>query len=142
MLSQRFFAIFVAIIMILSAAGWALVYVKPQQPEQQIETIYDRFLSPQERIMILSSGRVLIEYFYQADCSDCLKKKEFYESFVNKFKDFAVLEVVEQANETVDQMIGLGGNIEPLANVSQSKFMSVFCELTIKQPRECLLEGI
>ncbi|MBN2102192.1 MAG: hypothetical protein JW716_04965 [Candidatus Aenigmarchaeota archaeon] len=141
MLSQRIFAIVVGILMLSSVAGFAIMNVYQAPPENTIPSIIDKPLGPQDRVYILQTGRVLIEYLYPEGCTDCSEKIALYQSFVNNFKDYAVLELAEvPANETADRIIGNYGDTMELGNVTTGQdFMAVFCSVAMKQPKECLI---
>ena len=138
---ERTMAIVIGLIMIFSMGGFALssvVYLQPPA-EEVMPSIVNRALTPQEKIGILQTGRVLIEDFYAENCTECADLGIMLSSFVEAFKDYAVLEVVV-ANETEVKMIGTGGQIRDIPlNVTQEGLMDIFCELAILQPTECLL---
>jgi hypothetical protein len=142
---ERFMAIFIGVIMLSSVAGFALMSINmspgPEAPD--IPTVVNRQLTTDEALFILRSGKVLIEDFYSVDCGDCLEKNAMLEAFANRFYDFIVLEkvVVNQTNQTMLQMIGAGGKITKLDNITinESNLLDMFCEVAIAQPIECLL---
>ena len=141
---QALFAIIVGGMMVSWIAGIALSYDIPTQPNAvKIESIYETLLTPQEKITILRTGRVLIEYLHIGD-EPSLQKKAMYESFVSRFQDFVILQVVEieQDNQTMDQMVTYTGDIIPLENVSELELVDLFCDNSFVQPRECLLRSI
>lgn len=143
--TERFMAIFIGLIMIVSVAGFALINTTiPTGPEApQIPNIVKRQLTTDETLFILRSGRVLIEDFYTVDCEDCLEKNVVLESFANRFKDFVVLEevVVNQTNQSMLKMIGAGGAIVNLENktIIEKNLLEVFCGIAMAQPIECLI---
>ena len=141
MLSQRLFAILVGVLMLSSVAGFAIMNVYQAPAQNEIPSIIDKPLGPQDRVYILRTGKVLIEYLYPEGCIECSEKIALYQSFVNNFKDYAVLEIVEvPANETADRIIGNYGDTIELANVTTAQdFMPIFCSVAMKQPKECLL---
>jgi len=144
MLSQRLFAIVVGILMLTSVAGFALMNVYTGPQEVEIPSVIEQPLSPQDRVQILRTGKVLIEYLYPEDCSGCNEKIALYQSFVNNFKNYAVLELVEvPANQTTDRIIGNYGDTIELGNVTSSnELMWIFCSVAIVQPKECLMMEI
>lgn len=144
MKSERFMAIFIGVIMLGSIVGFALLSTDPTGPQApEIPNIVKRPLTTDETLFILRSGRVLIEDFYTLDCADCFEKNMILESFTNRFRDFIVLEevVVNQTNETMLQMIGAGGKIVSLENITinENGLLEVFCSVAIAQPIECLI---
>lgn len=140
---ERLAAIIIGLIMIFSLGGFALssvVYMQPSGEEQPaLAGVVEHVLTPQERISVLRSGRVLIEDFYQQNCTECLALNGMLASFAESFQEYALLEI-SPANETLVQMIGAGGQIRDIPlNTSQDELFSMFCELAIIQPKECLL---
>lgn len=142
--TERFMAIFIGVIMIGSVAGFALIQTIPGGPQTpEIPAVVRQPLTTDDILFILRSGKVLIEDFYTEDCGDCFEKNVMLESFANRFKEFVVLEeiVVNQTNQTMLQMIGAGGRIVKLDNVTidDEILLKKFCEVAIAQPIECLL---
>jgi hypothetical protein len=139
------FALLVGVMMVTWAIGLALSFNIKLAGDQgmRIEDVYDKLLTAKEKIAILKSGRVLIEFLHNGT-QENLDKKAAYENFVARFKGFVVLEAVEisQSNQTTDQMINPQGDIVQLDNVTATQLVDVFCQTTIIQPRECLLSGI
>ena len=111
--------------------------------EVRIESVYERLLTPQEKITILRSGRVLIEYLHTGGF-ETVERKAAYENFAARFKDNVIIQVVEisEENQTMDRMITPTGDIVPLENVSSADLFDVFCENSFVQPKECLLRSI
>lgn len=138
------FSLFVAVMMVTWAVGMALSYSIRTMPQgMKIESVYDRPLTGPEKITILRTGRVLIEYLYVTG-PESIERKAVYENFVARFSDYAVLEAVSitQANETMDQMIAPDGDVIPMENVTAANLVDVFCENSVLQPRECLLRSV
>ncbi len=141
---QFVFSLFVILMMITWAAGMAMSYNIDVSPERvKIESIYTEPLTGQEKVAILRTGKMLIEYLYVPG-EESLNKVPVYESFVSRFSDFVVLQRVEVSaeNETLDQMIAPTGDVIPLDNVTETNLVDVFCENTYVQPKECLLKSI
>jgi hypothetical protein len=145
-MKERFAAIFIGVIMIMSVAGFALINVstrgsltKKDIPE--ISPVMKRPLTPEEKVTVLRSGRVIIENLYPANCTDCFDKNVLLENFVNQYRDYIVMEEVV-ANQTSLKIIGKGGQIKPIENVTDETLMDLFCEMAMLQPKECLLRGI
>lgn len=144
MAKERLIAIFIGSIMVLSAAGFAINSAvnqgDSQTPGYNIPTIVTRQLTPEESIYVLQNGKVLIEFFYAENCTDCPAKMTALEGFVQRLSEFAVLEEVK-GNETSIQIIGAGGRIVDMTNqtLSGDALMSKFCEIAIAQPAECLM---
>ncbi len=145
MQKERLMAIFIGVTMILSVAGFSLSRTRFTSPDQKMDIPYfiDKRLTNNEIVSILRSGRVVIEDLYEANCTSCQAKTEFMKSFLERFKDFVVLEAVE-ANETSIKMIGSGGRIKDITDMelNQTSMMDVFCDMAIAQPKECLLQTI
>lgn len=141
---QTIFTIVIGVMMVTWVMGTALSSnLLLSQDEVRIESVYERLLTPQEKITILRSGRVLIEYLHKGGFGS-VEKKASYENFAARFKDNVILEVVEigEDNQTMDQMVTPTGDIVPLGNVSAADLFDVFCENSYVQPKECLLRSI
>jgi hypothetical protein len=141
---QFVFTVVVGIMMVTWAMGMALSYNIDVSPQgTRIESVYTEPLTGQEKVAILRSGRMLIEYLYLPG-PESMDKIPVYDSFTATFKDFVVLEKVEVSyeNQTLDQMIAPDGDVIPLDNVTESQLFDVFCDNTYVQPKECLLRSI
>lgn len=143
---QTAMGLFIAFIMIFALIGYAFMSAGGEGGEgniPQIPNIVNGSLEPEEKILVLRTGRVLIEDFYSPDSPESLEKKAMLEGFADRLKDFLVLELVEvPLNETKIWMIGRAGDVVDIGNITQGDFMDVFCLNAILQPRECLLKDI
>jgi len=143
MLSQRLFAIVVGTLMITSIIGFAVSSLTqlPKQQEFKMPSVVNRLLSPEEKVQVIRSGKVLIEYLYPEGCRDCIQKNQTYAEFVNKFKNYAILETAGvPQNQTLNRMIGINGNTQELDNITSSgQLLRIFCSLAIIQPKQCIL---
>lgn len=138
-MKERFIAIFMGLLMLLSVAGYAIINVyKAPVKEESINPIIKRVLTPEEKIGILRSGKIIIENFYTKNCTECIDRNNLLESFVVQFKDYIIMEEVLM-NQTSLKIIGKGGKIKNIKNVTEENLMDVFCEMAILQPKECLL---
>jgi len=144
MMRESIAAIVIGAIMILSAAGFALNSAMNtavvQTPEMKIPTIVTKQLTTEEAVYLLRSGKVIIEYYYTENCTDCIDKKAILESFAQRMSDFAVLQEVG-ANDTSLQIVGSGGKIVSLGNMTlnDQNLIDKFCDVAIAQPSECLM---
>lgn len=144
MMRESIAAIVIGAIMILSAAGFALNSAMNtavvQTPEMKIPTIVTKQLTTEEAVYLLRSGKVIIEYYYAENCTDCIDKKAILESFAQRMSDFAVLQEVG-ANDTSLQIVGSGGKIVSLGNMTlnDQNLIDKFCDVAIAQPSECLM---
>ncbi|MEM5797784.1 MAG: hypothetical protein QXP39_00880 [Candidatus Aenigmatarchaeota archaeon] len=139
MARERIAAIVIGLLMIGSIVGFAVMSARPITRGQSISPVIERLLTPQEKIQVLRTGRVLIEYIYPSDCNDCEKKAGMYYGFVQRYANFTVLEIVQTNATTTDQLIGIGGQIRELKNITtEDELFAVFCESAIIKPRECL----
>jgi hypothetical protein len=141
---QFVFTLVVAVMMVTWAMGMALSYnIQTGNTGMQIENIYTEPLTGKEKVTILRSGMMLIEYLYVPG-EESMEKIPVYDSFVGRFSDFIVLEKVEVSapNQTLDQMISPTGDVIPLDNVTEAQLVDVFCDNTFVQPKECLLRSI
>ena len=144
MKKERLMAIFIGAVMITSMIGFSLSNVKLDTGKKvEYPFIINGSLKNEELVSILRSGRVVVEDFYQANCTTCQGRSKTIETFFGRFKDYAVINVMED-NSTSLSIIGAGGGIKDISNLelTDSNLMKVFCEVALAQPRECLLETI
>jgi len=144
MRGERLMAIVIGLIMIFSMLGFAATSIVVNPTGQQtieIHPVVKSGLDKDMKLFILRSGRVLIEHFYPAGCQDCLEMNAMLEVFANQFSGFVVAELVEvPENETKFEAIGSAGRITELSyNMTQQDLMDIFCDIAIRQPKECLL---
>lgn len=144
MARERLIAIFIGLVMVMSAAGFALNAAINQNDNQtpglNIPTIVTRELTTEEIVYVLSyEGKIIIEYSYQNDTFDQGKVSSL-ESFAQKQSDFVVLEEY-LGNETSLKIIGSQGKILDIGNMtlSDKNLMNTFCDMAIAQPPECLM---
>ena len=134
---ERWAALVLGLLMIGSILGFASMSVRFSPKKTETGPVIDRMLSPEEKAAILRTGKVLIEYGYQQKGT----KAGLYLSFVQKYPQFAVLEIFP-SNQTIDQLIGNQGRIIDLHNVTQeSELFRIFCDNAVLKPKECLLES-
>jgi hypothetical protein len=144
MAKERIMAIFIGLVMVLSVAGFAFNSAINQNPDQNqgfnIPVIVTRQLTAEETVYVLQSGRVLIEFLYSENCTECPDKIVTLEGFAQRMNEFVVLEEAK-GNETSLHIIGAGGKIENIWNMtlSEQNLMSTFCDIAIAQPPECLM---
>lgn len=145
-MKERLAAIFIGLVMIGSLAGFAAVQFIPAQQNTEapeIPIIVNRTMTSGEIVSILQTGRVLIQNHYSPDCTECIDDNIVLETFANSMGGLIVLEEVE-ANETKLQMVSPDGRIKDLENINitESNLMDIFCDVSLIQPRECLLREI
>lgn len=141
---ERAAAIFLGLIMIMSLAGFAAMNISFPTTEdtQGIPSVVDREMTPEEKIFVLRTGRVLMESFYSENCTECSELNILGETFANGFPEYFVFEKVK-GNETRVQIIGQGGEIRELGtNLTEDELFDVFCDIAILQPKECLLREL
>jgi hypothetical protein len=145
MAKERLMAIIIGVIMVMSAAGFALNsainqgFQTVQKPT--IPTIVTRPLTLEETVYILNNeGKVIIEFFHAENCTDCSQKIVTLESFAQRMSEFIVLQEVP-GNETSLKIIGAGGRINDIGNLtlSDQNLLMTFCDVAIAQPPECLV---
>ncbi len=138
---ERIAAIFLGLIMVTSLAGFAAMnIITPESGTyQRIPPVVDRELTPEEKIFVLRTGRVLLEGYFSENCTECAEVIMLGETFANGFSDYFVFEKI-RGNETRLQIIGQEGEIRELeTNITEDGLLDVFCEIAILQPKECLL---
>ena len=143
---QRLMAIFIGFIMVVGMGGFALMSQVPQEPEPvTIPNVMERMVTPEERVSILRSGRVLIEYFHNVTCFDCIEKETMYRNFVEsrEFAGYLTLSYGTSQNETMDWMLNLDGTQIELEGInSPEELRELFCEIAIIKPDICILEEL
>jgi len=138
-------SLFIALTMLLSIIGFAVIYVTPVSNQNRFTLPYvvNRTLTPEERVSVLRTGRTLIEYIFPPECKECYEKRKMYESFVmsNEYKGYVVLESVpiEGINETIDKMIGMNGDTFDLSDIKTTEELEKkFCEAALIKPEVCI----
>ncbi len=149
MWQKRIMALFVGLTMVISIVGFAFMHNPPRQNNQgfQMPNIVNRTLTPEEKVYVLRSGKTLIEYVYPINCTSCLNKVSVYHNFANSpdFKNYVVLECVgiPEINETIDKVVGIGGDATDLSHVNSSdELEGIFCDVAIAKPDICILREI
>jgi hypothetical protein len=138
---ERLMAIFIGLIMITSVAGIAFSSaVRNQEPQvQEIPTIVSVKLTDEQLVDVFRSGRVLLEYFYYSNCTDCLDTRTTLEGFANSYDGYVVLNVVA-GNESRYDMIGIDGRIiEFQEGTTDKELLSTLCDVAIGVPPECII---
>ena len=147
-MKERLMALFVGLVMIGSIAGFAAVQFIPEQQAGGVEipTVVDKFLTSEEIVYILRTGRVLIQNHYPSNCTECMVNNALLETFAHRMEGFVVLEEVKvnETNQTKLQIIGPDGRIKDLesANMTDEGLIDIFCDISYVQPKECLLKEI
>jgi len=110
-----------------------------------LPNVLNRTLTPEERVGVLRSGKVIIEYFYNVTCIECLEKEGVYKNFVEskEFKGYLTLSHGTSENETMDWMLNLDGTQIDLTDInSTEELKALFCEVAFIKPNICLLQEI
>lgn len=143
---QRLMAIFIGVVMVVGTAGFALMSAAPEEPAPvEIPDVMNRMVTTEERVSILRSGKVLIEYFHNESCISCIEKEEMYTSFANsdEFGDYVVLAYGTSENETMEWMLNLDGTRIDLSGIStQKELRELFCDVALIKPDICILREI
>ena len=145
MAKERIIAIIIGLIMIMSAAGFALNSAISQgginpKPQINVPTIVTRPLTTDEMIYVLNGqGKVVIEYSYTNQTVD-QSKIAALEGFAQQKSSFVVLSEYS-GNETLLNMIGYQGQIVDMSNMtlSDQNLLSTFCSIAIMQSPDCLM---
>ena len=137
-------ALIIILVFGFSILAQALLYITPigpKQEQQKVSSIIKNELKPEEKLSILRNGYVLIEYFYEKNCTNCLGEIQELEMFANKYKGYVILEEVE-GNKTLKQMISPRGDIENIENITVENLTEKLCKIAVRIPEVCLLEKI
>lgn len=143
MMKERIGAIFIGLIMLSSVIGFALMGVVSDQSSEtpEIPTIITGEIESNELLFFLQNGRTFFKYYY-ADDQKSLDDKLTLEIFVNKMKEYSVLNEIE-ANETSLEIIGSGGKITQFEEeINNQNLLTTFCEVAIIKPKDCFLYNI
>jgi len=143
---QVLMALFIAFIMVASAIGFALLQGVPKDLDPQTPTfpnVVERVLASEEKVVILRGGKSLIEYLYSSNCTDCLERRNIYESFATsqEFKDYVILETSAEENVTADWIVmAYTGDQIDLEDVNTTEDLTeIFCRESIVKPNICVL---
>jgi len=146
---QVLMALFIAVIMIASGIGFAMLRNTPTESNQQevnFPNVIERLIEPQERLQILRGGKSLIEFLYPENCTACPERRNVYESFATseEFKDYIVLETAVSENATAEWMImAYTGDQIPLEGVNTTEELAnMFCASSVVKPNICLLQEV
>jgi hypothetical protein len=138
-MKERIAAIVIGLLMVGSILGFAIMSVRQPVKENVNINIFDRQLSAQEKVAILRTGKVLIEYGWPYNCSQCSQREQLFVNFVHKWPDYVVLSAFN-SNQSIEHIIGGNGQIVELENVTtEDGLFAIFCQLAYIQPKECLL---
>jgi len=153
MQKERIAAVFIGALMLFSVAGFALQgssftanVASNDHEEYSLEPVVNRYLSSQEKAIILTNGRVIIESVYGSECSECKQMDSELQLFTNNNQGFVFMQSVEtESGDGFDklQMIGSDGSIINLEDedLTQENILNIFCGLSAVQPKSCILKG-
>lgn len=141
----KFIGLFIVAIMVFSMGGFALFSAAPIQNTNKVPDfplIINRTLTDEERLLILQTGRSLIEFSQGPDCIECADYKITLEMFTKVQNGFVILEEFE-GNETSIWIIGGGsGDIKNIETVTEESLLAALCEVAATKPKDCLLREI
>ena len=146
----RIMAIFIAAVMLISTAGFALISsVNTGQPEPQNtqdplqNNVVYRELAGPEIVTVLRTGRMLLRYYSPADCEPCKGVAQELQSFASQNQQFVFVQLVVR-NQTAFEALGFDGKIDNLDNltVTQDTLMDYVCDKGALRPKECVLREI
>jgi len=146
---QRLIAIFIGVVMLASMAEIGLLRNREGNTQEtaKLPDVVNRKLTLLEMRDALTSGRVLIEYFYNETCANCTAKENIYKEFVasDQFKGYVVLSYGVW-NETSDWMLDATGTQTKLDNISDTaQLKKLLCSDEIRmfsKPNVCVLETL
>lgn len=118
------------------------------QPTLPEGNIVDYELDIQQKNLVLKQGRVLMEFFYNKNCTECEEKISFLESFANEYKDKTFLEKISVI-EGKPKLHFIGFNVSENRIYLQERFLEeeniteentkkVLCEIMLYPPVECV----
>jgi hypothetical protein len=146
---QRLIAIFIGVVMLASIMEVALLRTTPNNgpATAQVPDIVNRRLTLDEMRSALTSGKVVIEYFYNDTCTNCTAKENVYKEVAgsDQFHGFVVLSY-GAGNETADWLLDATGTQTDLRNVTMATDLEkMLCGDEIRmfsKPNICLLQGL
>jgi len=157
-MKERMAAIVIGGLLVFSVVGYAFIgmgrFGGSGEQQVQVPSVMNEYLSAEQVVSVLRTGRVLIRNVYTSDCTECMANDAVLEIFVNSFEGFAILEevMIEPDNHTlVDdmgyvkfEMVSPTGEIQDLREVglTQENLTEAFCEISAVKPRACLLSEI
>jgi hypothetical protein len=146
---QRIVAIFIGVVMLASMAEIGLLRNVPGNTQEaaKLPDAVNRKLTLLEMRDALTSGKVLIEYFYNETCANCTAKENMYKEFVasDQFNGYVMLSYGVW-NETSDWMLDATGTQTRLDNISDTtQLKKLICSDEIRmfsKPNVCVLESL
>ena len=157
MMKERMAALVIGGLMLFSVAGYAIMGIGrfvDNAPRNEIPTVMNKYLSSDELLSILRTGRVVIRSVHSSDCRECASRDASLEVFARGFQGYVVLEKasIDTSNMTdvsdsgyvKFQMVSPTGDIAELEGkeITQNMLTDIFCDITAVQPKECLLRDI
>lgn len=117
------------------------------QPTLPTGNMVEYELDIQQKNLVLRQGKVLMEFFYGKDCSNCQEKISLLESIANEYKDKVFLEKI-LVNESTPKLNFIGFNITENRvylqekdlegeNITEENVVNVLCEVMFYPPVEC-----
>ena len=146
MIKERLGAIFIGLIMILSAVGFAIVNIVPQAPDApEMPFVINEPISGGDVVFILQNGKTLLRYYYDITDQKSLDDKITLEIFANQVRDYVVLNELE-SNETKLEIVGVVGREGKVIafedEINKENLFIKFCEIATLKPKECFLYAI
>lgn len=135
-------SLFIAAIMTFSVVGYAVMSVPGQNPETQapeFSTIMEKQLDSSEKLYLLRTGMLIMEYAYDPSSAGNITIKSELEMFTRQLSAYMVLSEFNGNGTYYGRMTGMNGNMEEIENFTEDELTGVFCELAMKQPPECVL---
>jgi len=117
-------------------------FLKPTGSSIKIpeKNIIDYELGINEEKFLLERGITIVKAYYQKNCIDCLEIKNYLENFANQNSNQILLEELESNSTKIIIRSYRGQNI--LENASKEEIFQSFCELMLRPPAACVLEGL
>ncbi len=109
----------------------------PTGKEVTIERHTKRLLSEQEKNGLLQQGVAILEFLYTKDCAKCAEYRPVIEGFYTKFNNIVLVDA--EAPSTVIKITGK--ETKQIANVTEKALLDAYCEVSLIQPKECILKN-
>ncbi len=150
--SKRVLGAIIVLVMFFSIAGSALFYTQvqqtpPEQPKIELQQITERQLTDQERLLILQSGGVIVEYTYKE--LNYTKKTEIEDFVIQKTEGKAILSEYKSEEDKlnfigIDKSNPRAAEVRNMELANSSTLFNNFCDLVLTQqtPLACSLRSL
>ena len=149
-ITNRVIAILIGILMVGSTATYALIQAfnyfgtnKQQNTNLPSSYIVQEQLSNDQEQYIISQRGTVVQFYYSADCLDCVRQRNILESFMNQNKGQIFLEEIQTKNQVTQNIVMKSyRDTIMLSNASESDITNAFCDVLLNPPAQCALRNL